>query len=138
LGAQVYQQTWAPAVLQVRAHRFLMYYSTQVAASGRHCIAIAIATTPAGPSREHSAAPFVCRDGGAIDPNPFMDAAAGKLYLLWKGEPTTAGQPGRLWSQQLTAHGRTLLGSPPVPARCPGTVASTRPRTDPDWAAADA
>lgn len=110
-AAPVYQQTWAPAVLQLRPHRFLMYYTTQDKTSGQHCLSVATATTPAGPYQDGSAAPLVCRDGGSIDPNPFLDTTTGKLYLLWKGEPTTAGGPSTLWSQQLSANGRTLVGS---------------------------
>ena len=108
---QVMQQTWAPEVLQRGPTNFLMYYATQDNASGRHCISVAIATTPQGPYTDNSTAPLVCRDGGSIDPSPFLDSTTGKLYLLWKGEPTVAVGSSTLWSQQLSTDGRTLLGS---------------------------
>jgi beta-xylosidase len=61
--------TWAPGVLR-RSGRYLLYYTTTQAASGRQCISVATASTPAGPFRDRSKGPLVCQlsQGGSIDP----------------------------------------------------------------------
>jgi beta-xylosidase len=97
--------TWAPAAMQ-RSGRFLLYYTTTEAASGRQCISVATATTPTGPFHDSSAGPLVCQrsQGGSIDPYPFVDAR-GTLYLIWKSDDNAVGQPTTLWSRQLRSDG---------------------------------
>jgi hypothetical protein len=102
--------TWAPAVLP-RAGRYVAYYTVRDEASGRQCISRAVASSPAGPFLDDSAAPLVCQRElrGSIDPSPFVDAD-GRAYLLWKSEGLDAAAPA-LWSQELTADGLALTGA---------------------------
>jgi len=104
--------TWAPGVVQ-RAGGYLMYYTVRHTASGRQCISVATSTTPSGPFRDTSTAPFICQldHSGSIDPVPFV-SPGGSLYLLWKSDDNAVGQPTHLWGQRLSSDGRSLSGSP--------------------------
>jgi len=101
--------TWAPAVLS-RGGGYVAYYTVRDAGSQRQCISRAVSTTPAGPFVDDSAGPLVCqvRDGGSIDPSPFVDAD-GRAFLLWKSEGR-GGRPATIWSQELGADGLALTG----------------------------
>ena len=105
-------RTWAPAVWQ-RGGRYVLYYTTRHAASGRQCISVAVAATPRGPFVDRSAGPLVCQLplGGSIDPAPFADRG-GTPYLLWKSDANAVGRRTQLWSQPLTADGLRLTGKP--------------------------
>src|SRR5205085_3434945 len=89
-----------------RSGRYLLYYTTTEASSGRQCISVATATTPTGPYHDSSTGPLVCQPtlGGSIDPYPFVDAN-GSLYLLWKSDSNALGQQTALWSRQLRSDG---------------------------------
>jgi len=104
--------SWAPAVLQ-RDDRFVLYYTTTDAASGRQCISVATSPSAEGPNADISAAPLVCpvELGGAIDPSPFVDAD-GNAFLYWKNDGNCCGVPARLWVQPLSADGLSLSGPP--------------------------
>ena len=69
-------------------------------------------SAPAGPFVDASSAPFVCQAelGGSIDPSIARDQS-GRLFLLWKNDGNCCGQPVRLWSQELDADGRALVGA---------------------------
>jgi beta-xylosidase len=97
--------TWAPGVVR-RSGRYLLYYTTTHASTGRQCISVATASTPTGPFRDRSSGPLVCQlsQGGSIDPYPFVDPA-GRLYLLWKSDDNAVGQATSLWSRRLTSDG---------------------------------
>ena len=70
-----------------------------------------VSAKPAGPFLDDSAGPIVCDAGGSIDPSPFVDSD-GRAFLLWKSEGFPPGGPTMLWSQELTADGRAVQGSP--------------------------
>jgi beta-xylosidase len=129
--------TWAPAVV-ARSGRYLLYYTTTEAASGRQCISVATATAPTGPFHDSSTGPLVCQrsQGGSIDPYPFV-GSNGSLYLLWKSDDNAIGNPTALWARQLRSDGMTwallsrtvqLLGEQPtswhVPIEGPAMVRS--------------
>ena len=129
--------TWAPAAVY-RAGRYVLYYTTTEAASGRQCISLATASTATGPFKDSSTSPLVCQRslGGSIDPYPFL-APNGKLYLIWKSDNNAIGEPAVLWSRQLTSDGRSwaflsrtvrLLGEQPTgwqgPIEGPAMVSS--------------
>ena len=107
--------TWAPSILPRGASSFVMYYTARDTASGRQCISLAVASTPAGPYVDGSTAPLVCQVAGpealcgSIDPSPFVDSD-GSAYLLWKSDENACGNPPRLWSAPLGADGLTLTG----------------------------
>lgn len=104
--------TWAPEVIQI-GDEFHMYYVARAEKQGVQCIGHAVSATPGGPYRDDNAAPLVCQDsiGGSIDPNPFRDRD-GRLYLIWKNDGNCCGAPVHLWSQQLSADGSALVGTP--------------------------
>jgi hypothetical protein len=98
--------TWAPSVL-ARNGAFVLYYTTRNNVTNAQCITRAVSTSPTGPFVDDSWGPILCAGGGAIDPSPFVDAD-GRAYILWKEE----GSAGALWSQELTADGRGVTGTP--------------------------
>jgi beta-xylosidase len=103
--------TWAPGVLQ-RGATFVMYYTVHNPSLGHQCISVATAAQPRGPFSDTSTGPLICQsvNGGSIDPNPYLDPANGKLYLVWKSDDPNLGpgHPPHLWGQQLTANGLSL------------------------------
>lgn len=104
--------TWGPTV-----HRFgtswVLYFSTQDAASGRECLGRATSTSPTGPFIDTSTAPLVCqrRLGGDIDPSVVI-ARSGSPALLWKNDGNAIGAPVRIWEQRLTPDGLAVTGAP--------------------------
>lgn len=101
---------WAPAALNTAAG-WRLYYAANDRATTTRCIAVATASSAAGPYRDTSARPLVCDvgAGGAIDPEVFTDAD-GTRWLLWKSEGIHESNESKLWSQRLSADGLTLLG----------------------------
>lgn len=102
---------WAPSVLPVDGG-FVLFYTTTEDATGLQCLSSAFAVLPDGPFVDASSGPLVCqRDrGGSIDPSPFR-AADGRPWLTWKSEGTIDGEATRLWSQPLSADGRSLAAA---------------------------
>jgi hypothetical protein len=62
---------WAPAVLAAAPDRFVLFYTTRVAATGQQCIARVEAAGAPGPYLDRSTAPFLCPPApdNAIDPS---------------------------------------------------------------------
>jgi beta-xylosidase len=106
-------KTWAPEVIPLASDRYVMYPTVADRASGRQCIARAVASRPAGPYADSAASPLACQadQGGSIDASPFRDAD-GTLYLLWKNDGNAIGVDTWLWAQRLSADGLNLLGAP--------------------------
>ena len=102
--------TWAPGVLAGNGS-YLMYYTVRDGTSGRQCISVASASQPAGPFTDSSTGPLVCQlsNQGSIDPSPLVTPTG--TYLLWKSDDNASGAPTHLWSQQLSADGRSLVGN---------------------------
>ena len=105
-------RTWAPAVLP-RQGDDVLYVTVGDRASGRQCIAAAVAARPEGPFVDGSTRPFMCQRerGGSIDPSTFVDDD-GRAYLLWKSEDETVGGRATLWSAPLAPSGLALAGAP--------------------------
>ena len=103
-------QTWAPGVVELSG-TYVMYYSTEVAATGQDCISFATASSPTGPFVDNSSAPFICQSdlGGSIDPNPLVDNGA--VYLYWKSN-TNPPSSASIWVAELTADGTALMSGP--------------------------
>ena len=101
---------WAPAVIEVDG-TYLLYYTARVDGTDKHCISVAEGPNPDGPFVDPSTEPWVCPEelGGAIDPSPFRDED-GSLYLLWKNDGVTLRRESAIFSQRLTADGRSLEG----------------------------
>jgi beta-xylosidase len=106
-------KTWAPEVIQLAADRYVMYPTVADRASGRQCVAAAVASRPAGPYVGPGSGPLICQAdlGGSIDASPFLDTD-GSLYLLWKNDGNAIGADTWLWSQRLSADGLALTGRP--------------------------
>jgi hypothetical protein len=98
-------RTWAPAVL-ARGGIYVLYYTVTQTSTGRQCISVATAPSPAGPFRDTSSGPMVCQlsRGGSIDPYVFTDSN-GSSYLLWKSDDNALGRPTSLWGRALASSG---------------------------------
>ena len=116
---QVDTQT-SPGVFYWNGH-WIMYYDAaqrgHAGDTGYDCLSVATATTLT-PTRavfsDTSTGPLVCDAalGGAIDPSPFIDTRTGIAYLVWKSNDGGSSQGARIWSQQLSADGMSLVGAP--------------------------
>jgi len=104
-------QTWAPGVVNLGGD-YVMYYSTEVAATGQDCISVATATSPTGPFVDNSSTPFICQAdlGGSIDPQPFVDTN-GTLYLYWKSNANPPSSAS-IWVAELSPDGTALMSGP--------------------------
>ncbi len=102
-------QTWAPEVLARDDGTYVLYYT---ASAGQQCVGRALSKTPQGPFVDSWTAPLVCQhsDGGSIDPSPFRDSD-GRLYLYWKNDGNSLGEPTKIWAQRLSADGTRLVGA---------------------------
>jgi beta-xylosidase len=104
--------TWAPEVVEVDG-RFVMHYTARDVQAGRQCLAVAVATDPAGPFVDESDAPLLCQYdlGGSIDSSPFLDDD-GTRYLLWKSDGNCCGIPVRMFIAELGPDGASLTTEP--------------------------
>lgn len=98
-------RTWAPEVLARGDGTYVLYYTAVL------CVGAATATRPLGPFVDRAPQPLVCQraNGGSIDASPFRDDD-GKLYLVWKNDGNSVGQPTLIWAQRLSADGLHLVG----------------------------
>jgi hypothetical protein len=103
--------TWAPVVLAT-AKGWVLFFTTEDAASGRECIGRATASRPQGPYIDRSGGPLVCQEslGGSIDPS-IVRRRKGRPYLLWKNDGNSQGMRVSLWEQELTGDGLALTGA---------------------------
>jgi len=101
-------RTWSPGVVFLDG-RYVMYYATEVAATGDECISIATSVVPGGPFVDTSTAPFICQSsvGGSIDPQPFVDSD-GLAYLDWKSNGGGSSAPAVIWGALLSPDGLSL------------------------------
>ena len=106
--------TWSPGVVFL-AGRYVMYYATEVTATGAQCISMATSTVPTGPFVDTSTAPFICQTslGGSIDPQPFVDTN-GAPYLYWKSNSGPSAAPACIWAALLSPDGSSLASSPQI------------------------
>jgi beta-xylosidase len=104
--------TWGPTVHQV-AGGWVLYYSTEDAATRRECLGAAFSSSPLGPFTDSSASPLVCQGalGGDIDPSVVVPTP-GHLALVWKNDGNANGSQVSLWEQPLTPDGRSVTGKP--------------------------
>ena len=116
---QVDTQT-SPGVFYWNGH-WIMYYDAaqkgHAGDTGHDCLSVATATTLTPTHAvftDSSTGPLVCDAalGGAIDPSPFIDRTTGIAYLVWKSNDGGSSQGATIWSQQLSADGMSLVGTP--------------------------
>jgi beta-xylosidase len=111
-------RTWAAEVAPTSAG-FVMYYSTNAPdvpnpnGDPSQCISAVAADDPAGPFVDESEAPFICQPdlGGSIDATHFVDTD-GTPYLIWKNDGNCCGQLTKLWIQEVSEDGLSLVGEP--------------------------
>ena len=120
------QDFWAPYVVRENG-KYLMYYSAtpdvcDVPERG-HCLAIATATSPAGPFTDTGMPLLLGRGFEYIDPMVFDDPATGKRFLYWG----SGFQPIKV--QELAAdHLSFAADSEPVELVWPNSVPGAFPR----------
>ena len=105
-------RSWSPGVVFLDG-QYVMYYATEVTATGLQCISVATSTVPTGPFIDTSTTPFVCQTslGGSIDPQPLVDAD-GTAYLDWKSNGGASTTPASIWAAQLAPDGLSLVSTP--------------------------
>ena len=96
---------WAPEIA-TDGRRFFVYYTAR-RKNGPLCIAVATASRPQGPYRDHG--PMLCQEAGSIDAVP-VDDERGTRYLVWKEDGNSRKQPTPLWAQRLSPDGTRLVG----------------------------
>lgn len=112
---------WAPSIHKFGS-TYVMYYAPTLLGTVpvQHCIAVATATSPAGP---YTSLPnrFVCNptEGGDIDAEVFVDPTgvngpSHPNYLIWKSDNNSTPGSGvpSTWAQPLSNNGLELTGSP--------------------------
>jgi Glycosyl hydrolases family 43 len=105
-------RTWSPGVVFLNGE-YVMYYATEVAATGDECISVATSPTAVGPFTDVTEAPLVCQtsQGGSIDPQPFVDQN-GTAYLYWKSNAGQSTAPAYIWAALLSTDGSALASAP--------------------------
>lgn len=106
--------TWAPDVWPADDGRYWMYYSAAKKDSGGlHCIGFAVSSDPmdfaplSGVTYEE---PWACDDElGLIDPSIFRDQD-GELFVLYKVDGNSKGQPTPIMLQRVAQDGHTKVG----------------------------
>jgi len=107
VGGRLKKEIWAPGAAKIGS-RFVVFYSVrQRLDRDRFCISVATSTSPLGPFDDNTPGPLVCDadPNGSIDPQPFVDPADNKPYLIWKSEGVPGSMPTRIWAQQLNSAG---------------------------------
>ncbi|MFE2525188.1 glycoside hydrolase family 43 protein [Streptomyces sp. NPDC059382] len=104
-------QVWAPEVY-ANGRGFTMQYTARDRASGRQCVGVALASSPAGPFRPAGDAPLVCpvASGGAIDAAGHTEN--GRRYLLWKSDGNCCRADTWIHLQPTTWDGTRTTGDP--------------------------
>ena len=96
---------WAPEIA-IDKGRYLVLYTARKR-KGPLCVALAIASKPAGPYTDHG--PLVCQDAGSIDGSIIRDEN-GALHLVWKEDGNSRNLPTPIWAQPLAEDGTKLEG----------------------------
>lgn len=96
---------WAPEI-STHDGRFFVYYTARKK-RGPLCVAVATASTVAGPYMDRG--PLVCQKLGSIDAMAVTDEH-GARYLVWKEDGNSRDQPTPLWAQKLSDDGVKLVG----------------------------
>lgn len=101
---------WAPELAYDEAQgKVYVHYTARNKETGRLSCAVASADSPEGPYTDHG--PLVSQELGSIDGFETRDEN-GKLYLLWKEDGNSRGQPTPMWAQEMNESRTELLGEP--------------------------
>lgn len=96
---------WAPEISEDNG-KIYIYYSAH-RRGGNLCLGIASADKPEGPYTDHG--PLMCEDVGSIDAFPMRDEN-GKLYLIWKQDGNSVGNPTPIWISEMNEERTELIG----------------------------
>lgn len=96
---------WAPEITYDKGKVYVYY--TAHKKNGGLCVGVASADKPEGPYRDHG--PLVCEELGSIDAFPIRDRN-GKLYLVWKEDANSAGEPTPIWACEMNEERTALIG----------------------------
>lgn len=96
---------WAPEIAYDNG-KYYIYYTAKKK-DGPLCVGVASATNAKGPYRDHG--PLICQEAGSIDGFQIRDDE-GKLYLIWKEDGNSRGEPTPTWGQQMNEARTELLG----------------------------
>ncbi|HYH55592.1 MAG TPA: family 43 glycosylhydrolase, partial [Anseongella sp.] len=101
---------WAPELAyDEQQGKVYVYYTARNKETGRLSCAVASADSPEGPYKDHG--PLVAQELGSIDAFETRDEN-GRLYLLWKEDGNSKGQPTPMWAQEINESRTELLGEP--------------------------
>ena len=95
---------WAPEIAYEDG-KYYIYYTAKKK-GGNLCVGVASATAPTGPYTDHG--PLVCQEVGSIDGFPIRDKK-GDLYLIWKEDGNSVGEPTPMWGQRMNEERTQLL-----------------------------
>jgi beta-xylosidase len=96
---------WAPEMTYDKG-RVYVYYTAHKK-NGNLCVGVASADRPEGPYKDHG--PLVCEELGSIDAFPIRDKS-GKLFLIWKEDANSAGEPTPIWACEMNEERTALIG----------------------------
>lgn len=127
-GGRMTKQLWAPGVEKF-GDTYVAFYAIRMPTSvspERYCLSFATADAPIGPFLDRSSGPLHCDSDpkGSIDPEPFVDPATGKPYLLWKSEGRINVHGPRVYVRELDPSGTRFAD---------GTSASLLMTQDQSW-----
>lgn len=100
---------WAPELAyDEEQDKVYLYYTARDKSTGRLAVAVASAPSPEGPYTDHGS--LVSQELGSIDAFEVKDDD-GKVYLLWKEDGNSKGQPTPMWAQEINRERTALLGN---------------------------
>jgi len=103
-----YKNFWAPELsYDENQDKVYAYYTARDSDSDRLSVAVASAESPEGPYTDHG--PLVSQELGSIDAYEVRDND-GTLYMLWKEDGNSQGEPTPMWAQQITEDRTELIG----------------------------
>lgn len=95
---------WAPEISYENGKVYI-YYSAHKK-DGNLCVAIASADKPEGPYKDHG--PLICEEAGSIDAFVMRDEN-GKLFMIWKEDGNSIGQPTPIWAAEMNEERTKLI-----------------------------
>ena len=99
---------WAPELAYDEEQDIVyLYYTARDKSTGRLAVAVASAPSPEGPYTDHG--PLVSQEFGSIDAYEVKDDD-GKIYVLWKEDGNSKGQPTPMWAQEINPERTELVG----------------------------
>lgn len=99
---------WAPELAyDEKQNKVYAYYTARDKNTNRLSVAVVSASSPEGPYQDHG--PLVAQELGSIDAYEIRDEN-GKLFLAWKEDGNSKGQPTPIWAQEINESRTQLLG----------------------------